>query len=229
MADETTTKRSYTKKVTADATSQKHEKTFSESDVQKMIAKAVAEALAGVHQQSPQVILKEKDEEVTLLYMGCVAEGSKVHLGASLGDIQGRGGMLTLPKRLFLQNMNDNVLRRLKDRRLIVIDGLDENERERYGLNYTDGELVSQDIYYKLFSLNDDTVCDIFDKACYRHKQLIATLYYDEYVNGGQKATQPLIQRLNELSKKEEKEGMFKAMLKGMALDLQEEADADSE
>ena len=233
MADETREKRPYTRRTSVESVEQseiKEEKTFTKADVQRMVAEAVAKAMASVHQAQPQIIVKEtKEEDVTLLYMGCVSDGAKVHLGGQLGDIQGRGGMLTVPKKLFLQNFNDNVLRRLKDRRLIVIDGLDENERERHGLNYTDGELVSQDIYYKLFSLEDDRVCDIFDKACYRHKQLIATLYYDEYVNGGNRITQPLAQRLNELSKKVEKEGMFKAMLKGMALDLQDEAESEQD
>ena len=150
-----------------------------------------------------------------------------MYLGDNFGYIQGRGGMLTINKRLFLQNMNENVLRRLKDRRLVVIDGLDESERERYDLNYSDGELVSQDIYYKLFSLSEDNVAKIFKMACYRHKQLIATLYYDEYISGGNRVNQQFIQRLNELSKEVEKEGMFKAMLKDMALDLQEEADRE--
>ena len=215
MADETKKKKQ-----------SENENTFSREEVDKIVAEAVAKALASV--QQPQIIVKEsKDEDVTLLYMGIVADGSKVYLGSQIGSIQGRGGMLTINKRMFLQNLNDDVLRRLKDRRLVVIDGLDENERERHGLNYSDGELVSQDIYYKLFSLSDDAVCEIFDKACYRHKQLIASLYYDEYVSGGTRVTQPLIQKLNDLSKKADKEGMFKAMLKDMALDLQEAADGE--
>lgn len=226
MADETTMKRPYTRKSTTEL--KMEEKTFTESDVNKMVQEAVAAAMASVKQAQPQFIVQEKKEDdVTLLYMGCVADGAKVYLGNAIGEINGRGGMLTVPKRLFLQNLNDVVLRRLRDRRLVVIDGLTDNERERYGLNYSDGELVSQDIYYKLFTLDDMTVCDIFDKVCYRHKQLIATLYYDEYLNGGKRVTQPLIQRLNELSKKVEKEGMFRSMLKDMALDLQEEADGE--
>lgn len=224
MADETTkVKRSYNKSSTQE---KDNEKTFSEDEVKKLIAEAVANAMKNI--QQPQIIVKEsKDQEVTLLYMGCVAEGAKVYLGDNFGYIQGRGGMLTINKRLFLQNMNENVLRRLKDRRLVVIDGLDESERERYDLNYSDGELVSQDIYYKLFSLSEDNVAKIFKMACYRHKQLIATLYYDEYISGGNRVNQQFIQRLNELSKEVEKEGMFKAMLKDMALDLQEEADRE--
>lgn len=138
MADETTKKRSYTRRATSELeTSNKQEKTFTESDVEKMIREAVAKAMENVKQAQPQIIAQNtKVEEVTLLYMGCVAEGARVYLGNAIGEIQGRGGMLTVPKRLFLQNLNDTILRRLKDRRLIVIDGLDDKERERYGLNY---------------------------------------------------------------------------------------------
>ena len=74
MADETREKRPYTRRTTEE----KQEKTFTEADVRRMVAEAVAKAMASVPQAQPQtvVINNTKEEMVTLLYMGAVAEDS---------------------------------------------------------------------------------------------------------------------------------------------------------
>lgn len=190
--------------------------------MQSMVAQMVAAQKPTVVQVAPQ-----KEEMVTLLYMGAVAEGSRVNLGEKLGEIMGRGGTRTISKTVFFENMTPGVLNRLKDRRLIVLDGLTDEERERYGVNYKDGELVSKDIYYKLLDLDEDTVVSVFKKACYRHKQLIASLYADAYGMGDNRINQPLIQKLNKASKAIDKDGMFTAILKDMAKALGDSDDED--
>ena len=66
----------------AETAEKKTEKTYNASEVEKMIAeavdKAVADAVAGIAKQ--QATYRPTDETVTLLYMGCVAEGSTVPL-----------------------------------------------------------------------------------------------------------------------------------------------------
>lgn len=192
------------------------EKMYSEAEVQRLIAEQVAKQLANLQTQ-PIVIKDNSDDYVTLLYMGAVAEGSSVFLGDKLGEIQGRGGTRDIPKKEFLQNITPNVLKRLNDRRLIVISGLTDDERERYNLNYKDGELLSADVYYKLLEMDADKIGKIFDKACFRHKQIIASIFIDAYMAHDNRVNQPLVQRLNEISKKTDKDGMFSAILKDMA------------
>lgn len=192
------------------------EKMYSESEVQRLIAEQVAKQLANLQTQ-PIVIKDNSEDYVTLLYMGAVAEGSSVFLGDKLGEIQGRGGTRDIPKKEFLQNITPNVLKRLNDRRLIVISGLTDDERERYNLNYKDGELLSADVYYKLLEMDADKIAKVFDKACFRHKQIIATIFIDAYMAHDNRVNQPLVQRLNEISKKTDKDGMFSAILKDMA------------
>lgn len=205
----------------------KTEKVYKASEVEKMIAeavdKAVADAVAGITKQ--QAAYRPADETVTLLYMGCVAEGSTVPLNEKLGQIQGRGGTRDISKREFLQNLTPNILRRLKDRRLIILDGMTDEERERYGVKYTDGELLSADIYHRLLDMPEEKILAIFDKACFRHKQLIATLFIDAYMAHDNRINQYLVQKLNEVSKKTDPEGMFKSILKDMAKGLAEAAE----
>lgn len=211
----------------AEAAEKKTEKTYNASEVEKMIAeavdKAVADAVAGIAKQ--QAAYRPADETVTLLYMGCVAEGSTVPLNEKLGQIQGRGGTRDINKREFLQNLTPNILRRLKDRRLIILDGMTDEERERYGVKYTDGELLGADIYHRLLDMPEEKILAIFDKACYRHKQLIATLFIDAYMARDNRINQYLVQKLNEVSKKTDPEGMFKSILKDMAKGLAEAAE----
>ena len=203
-------------------------KTYTEAELNAIVNKAVAEAVKTAMQnvQPQTVYVKDQtDEYVTLLYMGVIAEGSTVHLNDRLGDIQGRGGTRDIPKKEFLQNLTPSVLDRLKDRRLIVLSGLSDDERERYGLKYDDGELLSPDIYYKLLALPEDTICKIFKLACPSHKAIITTLFIDAYMAHDSRVNQPLVQRLNELSKEADKDGMFKAILKDMAKVLADTAD----
>lgn len=211
----------------AETAKKKTEKTYNASEVEKMIAeavdKAVADAVAGIAKH--QAAYRPADETVTLLYMGCVAEGSTVPLNEKLGQIQGRGGTRDINKREFLQNLTPNILRRLKDRRLIILDGMTDEERERYGVKYTDGELLGADIYHRLLDMPEEKILAIFDKACYRHKQLIATLFIDAYMARDNRINQYLVQKLNEVSKKTDPEGMFKSILKDMAKGLAEAAE----
>lgn len=211
----------------AETAEKKTEKTYNASEVEKMIAeavdKAVADAVAGIAKQP--AAYRPADETVTLLYMGCVAEGSTVPLNEKLGQIQGRGGTRDINKREFLQNLTPNILRRLKDRRLIILDGMTDEERERYGVKYTDGELLGADIYHRLLDMPEEKILAIFDKACYRHKQLIATLFIDAYMARDNRINQYLVQKLNEVSKKTDPEGMFKSILKDMAKGLAEAAE----
>lgn len=198
-------------------------------EAQAMMKEMVAQMVEAQKKEQPVQIVTQKEEMVTLLYMGAVAEGSMVPLNDKLGEIQGRGGTRDIPKREFLQNLTPSVLRRLKDRRLIVIDGLTDDERERYGLNYTDGELVSSKIYYKLLDMNERQVANIFSSACYKHKQLIASLYAEEYNKGNPKINRIQIERLNKLSKSADKDGMFTAILKDMARKMADSDDNEEE
>lgn len=189
-----------------------------QTTLQAMVAKMLAQAQTA--QTNTVVAVPIKEETVSLLYMGVVAEGSTVHLNDALGDIQGRAGTRDIPKKEFMQNLTPEVLKRLKDRRLIVLDGLTDDERERYGIQYEEGELLSANVYHKLFSWSEDKIVEVFQKACKKHKDVIATLFIDAYQDHNKHVTQRLVERLNEVSKEADPAGMFTAILKDMARDL---------
>lgn len=196
-------------------------------EAQAAMQKMIAEMLAKQSQPVMQVNY-QKEEMVTLLYMGAVAEGSMVTLWEGF-EIQGRGGTRDVPKREFLQHLSQGVIKRLKDRRLIVVDGLSDDERERYGVKYTDNELASVDIYYKLLSYDEDKIINIFKNVCNSHKTIIASLFKTAYKNHDNRINQPLIERLNKVSKLVDSEGMFSDILKDMARELSDTSNTNEE
>lgn len=196
-------------------------------EAQAAMQKMIAEMLA----KQPQPVMQvnyQKEEMVTLLYMGAVAEGSMVTLWEGF-EIQGRGGTRDIPKKEFLQHLSQGVIKRLKDRRLIVVDGLSDDERERYGVKYTDNELASVDIYYKLLSYDEDKIINIFKNVCDSHKTIIASLFKTAYMAHDNRINQPLIERLNKASKTIDPKGMFSDILKDMARELSDTGDSNEE
>lgn len=199
-------------------------KTYTEAEVKKLLTEKekekdkeidekIAEAVKNALANAPVQV--HKDEYVSLLYMGEAAKGV-CHLNNALGDIGVRGGTRDIPKRDFLQNLTDEVMNRLKDRRLIILSGFTDEERQRYGVEYTDGELLSANVYYKLFDMSESEVLGIFDKACFSHKKIISTMYIDAYINGDNRINEDIVKKLNEISKKTDPDGMFTAILKDM-------------
>lgn len=196
-------------------------------EAQAAMQKMIAEMLA----KQPQPVMQvnyQKEEMVTLLYMGAVAEGSMVTLWEGF-EIQGRGGTRDIPKKEFLQHLSQGVIKRLKDRRLIVVDGLSDDERERYGVKYNDNELASVDIYYKLLSYDEDKIINIFKNVCDSHKTIIASLFKTAYMAHDNRINQPLIERLNKASKTIDPKGMFSDILKDMARELSDTGDSSEE
>lgn len=196
-------------------------------EAQAAMQKMIAEMLA----KQPQPVMQvnyQKEEMVTLLYMGAVAEGSMVTLWEGF-EIQGRGGTRDIPKKEFLQHLSQGVIKRLKDRRLIIVDGLSDDERERYGVKYTDNELASVDIYYKLLSYDEDKIISIFKNVCDSHKTIIASLFKTAYMAHDNRINQPLIERLNKVSKTIDPKGMFSDILRDMARELSDTSDSNEE
>ena len=130
-------------------------KTFSEKEVQEMIARAVADAMAKAN-TSPSVIqVESKTEYVTLQYIGGIAEGTSVNLGA-LGQIYRDGDTITVPKQHFVSNINATVNLLLKNRELIVLEGLTDEERIRFGVSYKPNELLNGDTFARLLDYSAD-------------------------------------------------------------------------
>ena len=214
---------------------------FTEAEVKAMSAEALREQRQELDGQiakqssQPQVIMQVKqDDTVTLLFLGAIADGTVVDLG-KLGQINRAGGTIDVPKSEFFQKLNYTVEKMLQNRKLIVVNGLNDSERERFGVAYKDGELLSQKVFYKILDLDLDALKAIYSKLCDEHKRIVATMFITAYERGDLRVNTDKVKALNKLSRKVknpftgelEKDGLFTPILEDMGKQMLKDDDED--
>lgn len=187
--------------------------TFTADDVQRMIAEALQkqqEAFAAQMQSvQPQVVQVMQDtEKVVLRFQAEVADDNEAVFGSNgyYGKITGKRGILTIPKSEFTSRFMDaNVQWMLKERWLVVLSGLTEDEREMYGVNYKPGELIDEKAFGKLSELTNEELIDMFPGLCVPHREMLARRLVTTYMQHGQpnRDWRGLASKLNEISKKD--------------------------
>lgn len=212
----------------AEKETNKEPKTYTEAEVKRMldkqqkdfeksldekIAAMVAEKMANPA-ATPTVIQLAKDEYVTVLYIGNISSGTVVHLGG-LGSINRAGMPLDIPKKDFIHGLGTPVVDALlRKRRLIVVDGLTDEERERFNLSYKEGELLSQKMYFNILKYSQEEICAIFKKLCPEHQVVVAKMFNTAYFeNHDNRIHIETVKELNKLSKKHFKDGLFTLIL----------------
>ena len=172
--------------------------------------------------QTP-IIQVEKVEKVVLLFAGEVAKGTTVWLGNELGSINGSFNTVEVDKKDFIQKRSLIVDKMLKKRQLIVLSGLTEEEKKRYGLDYKDGEILTTELRDNLLNLPIDKLINVFTNLCLEHKKIVATVFIDEYEQNNPLITQEKVKELNKISKKDVEQGLFTPILKDMGKKLGDE------
>jgi hypothetical protein len=201
----------------ATAETEKSEKSYSQGELDAIVAEAVKQALASYEKDHRNdTTVYNREEYVTLLYIGAIAEGTVVSLG-KLGQINKAGATRDIPKKEFLQGMTFAIEKMLENRSLIVVNGLTSEERERYGLDYKEGELLTQEAFYKLLNYSDAEITAIFRKLCEDHRRVVAKMFLSAYFEkSDNRITAEKVKSLNEISKENDKDGMFKPILEDM-------------
>lgn len=187
------------------------EETFTRDEVQALIAKALKE-------QENKNDTKKKDEYVTLCYMGAIAKGTTVVLGSKLGQINRANTPRLFPKKDFIESLGQLTLDHLlQERSLVVLDGLTENERLRYGLLYKENEILSNRMFDRLLDLDVLTLKGIYTNLCESHKRTAAKIFLEAYfTNQDARVTMEKTKALNDISKTVEKDGLFTPVLEDM-------------
>lgn len=209
-----------TPKVGSEAENKKEVKKISmtEEEFNEAVKLAVEKAIAGIPVNQPQQVLQvTKEEYVTILFLGAIAAKTSVVL-PKWGVISFAGNTLDIPKKEFVQGLGvpvNNAL--IRKRQIIVVDGLSPAERKRYGVDYKDGELLTQGNFISLLDYSTDKICEIFEKLCPEHKHLVGQMFYDAFLNNDGRVTLEKVKSLNEISKETEPKGMFTAVLEGIA------------
>lgn len=193
------------------------ETTYNQSEVEAMIAKAVAEAMA--NNTKPTIIQNVLQKEtISLVYIGCVSEGTQIKLG-KLTPISNAGVVYDYDKNEFKKHCNSVIEQLMRDRKLIVVSGMTEAEREQYGVDYKESEILTQQNFRKILDLDTDKLVAMYEKLCPEHKKLIAKIFYSA-AESDNRVTLEKCRRLNELSKAVDQNGLFTNLIKNIGGNL---------
>lgn len=188
--------------------------------MQEAAAKAVAEALKNIPQQTaPQIVqVSTSAEQVHFLWMAPVADDNVVQFGdgGMYGNIVGKTGSFYVPKPDLSRILTEMNRRFMAQRWLLVVSGLTDEEREALGVDYKSGEVLDKRAFAKLVELGDELL-DIYQALCEGHKVMAAQMYADAYRQGSRYVTRERTVKLNALSKRKGHEkGDFIAIIEDM-------------
>lgn len=187
------------------AETQETAKTYTDDEVQRMIAMAVAKAMQSVPTQpvAPQIIQVAADtEKVHFLWQAEVADDNVTRFGEGgmYGQIVGKTGSFYVPKSELSRVLTERNRVFMKRRWLIVVSGLDAEEREALGVDYKDGEILDKRAFSKMVDLGDELLA-IYPKLCDGHKKMVAQRWAEAYEAGNPNVTRERTVKLNEMSK----------------------------
>ena len=194
--------------------------TISKKELDVLIASAVASALA---KTAPQIVqVAPTENPVVLLFLGGIMPGSTVALG-ELGNIYRDGGTLTVSKENFFSKLNGTAEYMLRTRQLIVVSGLTDEERERYGVLYNEKELLNEKTYGRLLSYSPEELKTIYVSLCPEHKAIAAKAFRTAIDNQDGRVTEEKLKLLAKADKEAGvKDSTFKAMLAMFAPETEE-------
>lgn len=196
-------------------------RTYSAEEVQALIESAVQSALS---KQQPQVVqISAETPVVHLMFQDACSPDNYIQFGveARYGSITGAFQLKTVTKEQFLGDFRDAFVQMLlAERKLIVLDGLTDEERVAYGVDYKDGEFLTEKQFRNMLT-NTDALLEAYPKLCDGYKQMVATQITTAFENKDPRVTRKLVAALNKLSKKDgqDSRGDFAHVLEAMKAD----------
>lgn len=168
---------------------------------------------------TPSVVLAKPEEMVKLTYISNVSPTNILDLG-DFGQMTGVGWVIEVPRKDFGGKfMTPFVQKLIAKRRLIVLDGLNEEERIRYNVAYKPGEVMDVQMFDKLIGMDVEKLTNIFKNLCAEHQQFVATRFITTYERGDNRIGRDVIEPLQALSKENYPNGLFNPILEKMNKD----------
>ena len=205
----------------------KEAKLYTEEETKDLIARAVAEALAKA--QANVVQISTEKQMVKMLFIDDCSDDNKLTFGVNgkFGTITGPIGYINVPKDEWLgefRDMQQQML--LRDRKLIVLDGLTDEERVMHGLDYKPGEVLDEKMFRNLFDHMEE-LPEIFKKLCPSVRAIVAARLQNGYEANDPRImrNRDIIVKLNKISKKDfadaqdgdpRKEGLLSNIVRGI-------------
>ena len=189
------------------------EETFTRSDVERMIA----EALAAYNRVQTPAAVPEK-ERVNLLWQAPVMAENVEDFGVhGQYHVTGQTSGFWVPKEELPLMITARVRFYLEQRWLIVLSGLTDEEREIYGVNYRPGEYLTKQAFAKLAE-QGQKLLEIYPQLCKGNRQIVAGAVYQGWKEGNKAINRGLVEDLAALCRKiDPEETTFQTILVEMA------------
>lgn len=180
----------------------------SEADVLREQNELLKKQLEAMQKQmeslaKPQVVQVMADtEKVHFLWQAEVSDSNVVHFGdgGMYGRIVGKTGSFYVPKSDLSRVLTEVNRLHLKRRWLIIVSGLDDEERVALGVDYKEGELLDKRAFAKMVDLGDE-ILEIYPALCEGHKKMVAQRYAEAFHNNNPNVTRERVLALNAMSK----------------------------
>lgn len=145
---------------------------------------------------------------VKLLYLDSAIENNEIPIGGGR-VISGSGRRFSVKLSDFEGTfLTPLVMKLLKKRKFIVLDGLTQEQREQYGVDYRKGEvLLNESLFEWFFTAPVAEVKAVFKDLCFEHREMVSARFLEAFEQGDNRLTRDRIEALNEVSKKDYADG----------------------
>lgn len=207
------------------AMSEEQKKKMAEGRKRKAAEKAAEaakpkEAAKAAEPVMQAVYVTPNEKMVQCIYIDSVIANNEIVIGNGR-KISGSGRVFSVPLSEFESTFITPLIAKLiKDRRIIVLDGMTDEQRGLYGCEYAENEVIRREGMFDFFFKKDiPEAAEIFGSLCAAHQELVAARFMDAYMGGGKHPLRAYVSRarvvaLNNISKeKHNGEGIFKPLL----------------
>lgn len=145
---------------------------------------------------------------VKMLYLDSAIESNEIPIGGGR-VISGSGRRFSVKLSDFEGTfLTPLVMKLLKKRKFIVLDGLTKEQREQYGVDYRKGEvLLNEGLFSWFFIAPVNEVKAVFADLCPEHREMVAARFLEAFEQGDNRLTRDRIEALNNVSKKDYEDG----------------------
>lgn len=157
-----------------------------------------------VKQKTPQY----DEPMVKMLYLDSAIDSNEIPIGGGR-VISGSGRRFSVKLSDFEGTfLTPLVMKLLKKRKFIVLDGLTKEQREQYGVDYRKGEvLLNEGLFSWFFTAPVNEVKAVFADLCPEHREMVAARFLEAFEQGDNRLTRDRIEALNNVSKRDYGDG----------------------
>lgn len=164
------------------------------------------------------VYVTPNEKMVRCIYIDSVIPNNEIMIGNGR-KISGSGRVFGVPMSEFESTFFTPLISKLiKNRRIIVLDGLTAEQRELYGCDYEENEVIrSEGTFDLFFKMEIPEAAEVFNCLCKEHQELVARRFIDAYTSDNADIKRTIsrarVVALNECSKAKNEVGMFTPIL----------------